>query len=87
VKFKVGDKVIFNKLLVDNHKDWLMTEKEFEEVKSYLGKIATVEEIEKRFNKNKTVNFFLTVSFSSGFKIDRVNRLAFKLYDDDFEFI
>ena len=84
---KVGDKVTFKYLIRNTAKDWQMSERQFEQVESYLGKIGTIEEIEKRYNDNSTVSYFLTVRFSSGFRLERVNRLAFQPFEVDFEYI
>tara|TARA_R110000824_G_scaffold13363_3_gene58249 strand:+ start:1723 stop:1986 length:264 start_codon:yes stop_codon:yes gene_type:complete len=87
MKYKVGDRVIFKKLLVDDASKWLMTEREFEQVKTFLDKIGTIDEIEKRFNDNGTITYFLTVRFSSGYKLTRVNRYAFVPFEVDFDYI
>ena len=87
MNFEVGDKVVFDNLMQDDHELWKMSERRFAQVKEYLGKIGTVREIEKRYNDNETISYFVTVQFSSGFKLTRVNRLAFKLFEQDFDFI
>ena len=87
MKFKVGDKVIFDDIIKDDPEAWQMSERQLDQVKEYLGKIGTITEIEKRYNDNKTINYFVTIQFSSGFKIERVNRIAFKPYEVDFDFI
>mgnify|MGYP001225135674 CR=1 FL=1 len=50
--YEVGDKVVFDNLMRDNAEDWLMNERQYDAVKSYLGKIGTIKEIEKRYNDN-----------------------------------
>jgi len=85
--YEVGDKVVFDNLMSDNAEDWLMNERQYDVVKSYLGKIGTIREIEKKYNDNKTISYFITVHFNSGFVLHRVNRLAFSPYEVDFDFI
>ena len=87
MNYKVGDKVVFENVMSDSAEDWMMTEEQFNKVKSYLGKIGTISEMEKRYNDNETVSYFITVKFNSGFVLHRVNRLAFVLYEADFDFI
>ena len=87
MNYKVGDKVVFENVMSDSAEDWMMTEEQFDKVKSYLGKIGTISEMEKRYNDNETVSYFITVKFNSGFVLHRVNRLAFVLYEADFDFI
>ena len=87
MKYKVGDRVIFKHLILDDAEKWLMSKREFEEVKTFLRKIGTVKEIEKRFNDNGTITYFLTVVFTSGYKLIRVNRHAFVPYEADFDYI
>ena len=87
MNYKVGDKVVFKNLIRNSAEDWVMSERQFEQVKSYLEKIGTVEEIEKRYNDNSTVSYFVTVRFNSGFVLRRVNRFAFEPYEVDFDFI
>ena len=87
MSYEIGDKVIFKHIIRNKAEDWQMSERQFEQVKSYLGKIGTVKEIEKRYNDNSTVSYFLTVRFSSGFRLDRVNRFAFLPFETDFDYI
>ena len=87
MNYKVGDKVVFEDIMRDSAEEWMMSDEQFDKVKSYLGKIGTISEIEKRYNDNETVSYFVTVKFNSGFVLHRVNRLAFILYEADFDFI
>ena len=87
MNYKVGDKVVFEDIMRDSAEEWMMSDEQFDKVKSYLGKIGTISEIEKRYNDNETVSYFVTVKFNSGFILHRVNRLAFILYEADFDFI
>jgi hypothetical protein len=87
MNYKVGDKVVFDNIMRDSAEDWMMSERQYAKVKSYLGRIGTISEIEKRYNDNETVSYFITVQFISGFTLHRVNRLAFTPYEVDFDFI
>ena len=87
MNYKVGDKVVFETLMRDSAEDWMMNERQFNKVKSYLGRIGTISEIEKRYNDNETVSYYLTVQFISGFTLHRVNRLAFVPYEVNFDYI
>jgi len=87
MNYKVGDKVVFKNIIRDSAEEWLLSERQFQQVRSYLDKIGTIEEIEKRYNDNETVSFFVTVRFNSGFVLQRVNRFAFEPYEVDFDFI
>ena len=82
-----GDRVKLTELISDNHKDWKMSEREFEVVKGHIGKIGTVVYIQKHFNDNKKISYFIDVEYSSGYKLRRVNRLAFELVEFDFDYI
>lgn len=87
MNYEVGDKVIFENLIRDSAEEWMMNSRQYDAVKSYLGKIGTISEIEKRYNDNETISYYLTVQFVSGFTLHRVNRLAFVPYEVDFDYI
>tara|TARA_R110000824_G_scaffold555_4_gene3577 strand:- start:1507 stop:1764 length:258 start_codon:yes stop_codon:yes gene_type:complete len=84
---KVGDRVRLKDLISEDPKDWFMTEGEFLQVKAHVGKIGTVTHIQKHFvNKEKT-SYFLDIKYSSGYRLKRVNRLAFEAVEFDFDYI
>jgi hypothetical protein len=82
-----GDKVKLTELISDNHEDWYMSEREFGVVKDHVGKIGTVVHVQKHFNDSKKISYFIDVVYSSGFKLRRVNKLAFQLVEFDFDYI
>jgi len=82
-----GDRVKLVELISDSHKDWKMSEREFEIVKSHVGKIGKIIHVQKHFNDNKKISYFIDVEYSSGFKLRRVNKLAFQLVEFDFDYI
>ncbi len=84
---KEGDRVKLTKLMSEDPKDWLMSEREFEIVKAHIGKIGTIRHIQKHFEGKKRIDYFIDVEYSSGFKLLRVNKLAFELVEFDFEYI
>ena len=84
---QTGDRVILMKLISDNAEDWRMSEREFEVVKEHIGKIGTVTHIQKHFEGKKRIDYFIDVEYSSGYKLWRVNKLAFETVDFDFDYI
>ena len=85
-KYEPGDKVKFSYLLTDNPEKWFMSQKEFKVLSEYINKIGTVTEVEKQYTKDN-INYFIDVSFSSGYKIRRANAIAFEKIDLDFDWI
>ncbi len=85
-RFKVGDKVKFVKILSFDPEEWFMTNEEFDVVKDYLDKVGTVTSIEKRYSKDR-IDYFLNVTFSSGYRLNRVNSIGFEKFDLDFDWI
>ena len=85
-KYEPGDKVKFSYLLTDNPEKWFMSQKEFKVLGEYINKIGTVTEVEKQYTKDN-INYFIDVSFSSGYKIRRANAIAFEKIDLDFDWI
>jgi len=84
---KKGDRVKLTRLVSDNAEDWLMSETEFEIVKEHVGKIGKVLHIQKHFEGNKRIDYFIDVEYSSGFKLMRVNKIAFETVDFDFDYV
>ena len=85
-KYEPGDKVKFSYLLTDNPEKWFMSQKEFKVLSEYINKIGTITEVEKQYTKDN-INYFIDVSFSSGYKICRANAIAFEKIDLDFDWI
>ena len=85
-RFKIGDKVKFVKMLSFDPADWFMSHDEFDVLKNYLDKVGTVTSIEKRYSKDR-IDYFLDVSFSSGYKLKRVNSMGFEKFDLDFDWV
>jgi hypothetical protein len=84
---KKGDRVKLTKLVSNKAEDWLMSEREFEIVKKHVGKIGKVIHIQKHFEDTANVNYFIDVEYSSGFKLMRVNKIAFETVDFDFDYV
>ena len=82
-----GDRVRLIKLISDDPADWLMSEAEFEVVKFHMGKIGTISHVQKHFTGKKKVDYFVDVDYSSGYKLRRVNKLAFEIVELDFDYI
>jgi hypothetical protein len=85
-RYEPGDKVKFVHLLSDDHEKWYMSQKEFEVLIEYINKIGTITAVEKQYTK-EDINYFIDVSFSSGYKISRANAIAFEKIDLDFDWI
>ena len=84
---KKGDKVKLMELISQDPSDWFMSERELAVVKEHVGKIGTVVHVQKHFNNKKSISYFLDVEYLSGYKLRRVNKLAFELVEFDFDFI
>ena len=84
---QTGDRVVLMKLISDSAEDWRMSEREFEVVKEHIGKIGTVTHIQKHFEGKKRIDYFIDVEYSSGYKLWRVNKLAFEIVELDFDYI
>jgi len=85
-KYEVGDTVKFAQLLSSNPERWYMSQKEFNELKDYVNKIGTITAVEKQYTKDR-VDYFIDVSFSSGYKIRRANAIAFEKFEIDLDWI
>tara|TARA_Y100000310_G_C20421053_1_gene686709 strand:+ start:66 stop:335 length:270 start_codon:yes stop_codon:yes gene_type:complete len=85
-KFEVGDRVKFVRLLSVDPKRWYMTQEEFDILKEYVNKVGTITAVEKHYKK-KGFDYFIDVSFSSGYKMSRANSIAFEKVDFDFDLI
>jgi hypothetical protein len=85
-KYEVGDAVKFAQLLSSNPERWYMSQKEFNELKDYVNKIGTITAVEKQYTKDR-VDYFIDVSFSSGYKIRRANAIAFEKFEIDLDWI
>ncbi len=83
-KMKVGDAVIFKRLLAEDHIAWNMSEKGFELLKSYyLNKSATVLHIQTHFEDNGHKQYFADVEFANGCVMRGINIKAFEVIDFD----
>tara|TARA_Y100000034_G_scaffold57024_1_gene69740 strand:+ start:661 stop:939 length:279 start_codon:yes stop_codon:yes gene_type:complete len=85
-KYEVGDTVKFAQLLSSNPERWYMSQKEFNELKDYVNKIGTITAVEKQYTADR-VDYFIDVSFSSGYKIRRANSIAFEKFEIDLDWI
>ena len=84
---KKGDRVKLTKLISEDPKDWLMSETEFDLVREHVGKIGKVTHVQKHYEGKKRINYFIDVVYSSGYKLRRVNKLAFELVEFDFDYV
>ena len=84
--FEVGDKVVFKRLFRDNHEAWYMSEDEFKELKTFLDKVGTVEYINKHFDDDKSVTYFIDVVFTK-YRLRRINQKCFDSIESEFDFI
>ncbi len=84
---KKGDRVKLTKLISEDAKDWLMSEGEFDVLKQHLGKIGKIAHVQKHYEGKTGVNYFIDVEYSSGYKLWRVNKLAFELVEFDFDYV
>ena len=85
-KYEPGDTVKFAQLLTTNPDRWYMTLKEFDVLKEYVNKVGTITAVEKHYAKDR-VDYFIDVSFSSGYKIRRANAIAFEKFEMDLDWI
>ena len=84
---KKGDRVRLIELISSDNKDWLMSEREFQIVKEHVGKIGTIEHVQKHHISVTQTDYFLDVAYSSGYKLRRVNQLAFEIVEFDFDYV
>ena len=84
---KKGDRVKLMKLISENPKDWLMSHAEFDLVKEHVGKIGKVIHVQKHYVDLKNTEYFVDVEYSSGYKLRRVNKLAFEVVEFDFDYV
>lgn len=85
-KFNIGDKVVFKRLFKDCHEAWMMTEEQFCELKTFLDKVGTVEYINKHYNEDESVSYFIDVLYDS-YRLRRINQRCFDSIESDFDFL
>ena len=79
---KKGDRIKFIKLLSDKPEDWNTSKSNFPEIKKRLGHHAAIDYVQKHFEDNGDISFYLDVVFDCGFKIKGVNSLCFEVADE-----
>tara|TARA_Y100000592_G_C5290676_1_gene230702 strand:+ start:108 stop:365 length:258 start_codon:yes stop_codon:yes gene_type:complete len=84
---KKGDKVKLTNLISEDHEDWKMSKEEFGHVKRLVNKIGTIFHVQKHYGDDGRISYFIDVSYASGYKLRRVNKLAFELVEFDFDYI
>ncbi len=84
---KKGDRVKLLKLISEDPNDWHMSDREFEVVKEHIGKIGKVVHVQKHFEDDAKISYFIDVEYGNGYKLWSVNQLAFEVVEFDFEYI
>ena len=79
---KANDCVKFIKVLSDNPDDWFLNKSSFDRVKTFLGRDAEVTHVQKHFEDNGAISYFLDVIFSCGYELKSVNALCFEVVSE-----
>ena len=76
---KIGDKVVFARLLSDDYRVWFLpSQEQMDKLKTRLSSIAKVIYVEKSYRDKKNIDYYLDVEFADGSYMKRVNVLCFK---------